>query len=122
MDLSGIILIVLIIAVVLALIFIVKPLKARKGIDAVGTATDSLKFYFCIGTCVNSKGITRKAIGVKRETDVLYRCVKCTMHNLDYNFSEEQIDYFKSKFDNVSYGEDYFNLIYLNSIVEPLSE
>ena len=119
MDISAVIGIVLIIAAIAAIAIY---FLARRRNDEVGTSTAKpMQFNFCIGTYVNSQGVTRKALGVKVVGSEIYYCIKNTVHDVDYKFISEQINWFKNKFAKVYSDNCYHELIYFNSNpVEPL--
>lgn len=116
---------VIVIAAIAGILIYFLVLKARKGDsdDSSPSAANPLKFDFCIGTYLNSNGETKKAIGARITGTSIYYCVKYSVHDLDYEFSSEQINWFKQKFVNCSNIHSFQSLVYYaNCAVEPLKE
>ena len=93
---------VIVIAAIAGILIYFLILKPRKGDsdDASPSAANPLKLEFCVGTYVNSNRETKKAIGARIAGTSIYYCVKYSVHDLDYDFSPEQINWFKQKFVN----------------------
>ena len=125
MDALHILFSVIVIAAIAGILIYFLILKPRKGDsdDSSPSTANPLKLDFCIGTYVNSKGETKKAIGAKIAGTSIYYCVKYSVHDLNYNFSSGQINWFKQKFVNCTNIHSFQNLVYYaNSPVEPLVE
>lgn len=125
MDTLHILFSVIIIAAIAAVLIYFLVLKARKGNsdDSSPSAANPLKLEFCVGTYVNSNGETKKAIGARIAGTSIYYCVKYSVHDLNYVYSPEQINWFKQKFVNCTNIHSFQGLVYYaNAPVEPLVE
>lgn len=123
MDALHILFSVIVIAAIAGILIYFLILKPRKedSDDSSPSNANSLKIDFCIGTYVNSNGETKKAIGARIAGTSIYYCVKYTVHDLDYDFSPEQIGWFKQKFVNCTNIHSFQSLVYYaNAPVEPL--
>ena len=113
--------IAIVVAIILIYCLILKP---RKGVDADDAIAATNSYVsFCIGTYVNTKYEFKKAIGAKLSGTSVYYCVKNTVHNLNYDFSDEQVKKFKDKFAGCRTVDDFKNLVYYTgAAIVPLKE
>lgn len=120
MELPGVIFIVLVLAAILVILLVLKPFKHTEHPEPE-VQDKPLQFDFCVGTYVNNAGVTKKALGVKLQGSSIYYCIKNTVHDIDYTFSNQQIAWFKTKFAKVYSDVHYQDLIYFNgNPVEPI--
>ena len=123
MDTLHILFSVIVIAAIAGILIYFLILKPRKedSDDSSTSVANPLKLDFCIGTYLNSNGETKKAIGARIAGTSIYYCVKYSVHDLDYDFSPEQINWFKQKFVNCTNIHSFQSLVYYaNAPVEPL--